>query len=272
MNHLFELREVSYSYADGRRALERISFSVSAGESLVILGANASGKSTLLHLMDGLIFPGSGELHVFGRELSAAALAGREFAWEFRRRVGLLFQDPEAQLFCPTVGEEIAFGPAQLQLAAGEIEGRIRDLLRMLRLEAQAELAPYALSGGEKKKVAIAAVLAVGPEVLLLDEPTGGLDPRTQREMVELVIALNRAGKTIIAATHDLAIVDELATRVLVLSEEHRLVAEGTADEILGNTDLLLAVNLLHEHLHEHPGLAHRHAHTHERGHRHEHS
>jgi cobalt/nickel transport system ATP-binding protein len=271
MENVFELTGVSFSYGDGRRALEGVSFSVARGESLVLLGANASGKSTLLHVMDGLLFASRGEVHGLGRELTPAALAEGRFMWEFRRRVGLLFQDPEAQLFCPTVREEIAFGPAQLGLPRAEIEERISDLLRLLRLEQQAEFAPQALSGGEKKKVAIAAVLALAPEVLLLDEPTGGLDPRTQREIVELLVSLHRTGKTLVTATHDLAIVDELATRVVVFSEDHRVAAEGSPDQILDDTELLLGVNLLHEHVHEHPGLRHRHPHTHERGHRHDH-
>jgi cobalt/nickel transport system ATP-binding protein len=270
MKALFELSEVRYSYPQAH-ALAHISFEVSQGESLVVLGANASGKSTLLHLMDGLIFPQEGFVRAFGRELSEELLANSEFARRFRRDVGLLFQSAEAQLFCPSVREEIAFGPLQLDIPPAEVESRVQELSAALRLEALADRAPHELSGGEQKKVALASVLASGPSVLLLDEPTGGLDPRSQRWLVELLKELRSVGKTLVAATHDLSVVEEIADRVLVLTEDGRLAAQGDPTAILDDTELLLSANLIHEHVHIHGDVSHRHPHGHHLGHRHPH-
>jgi cobalt/nickel transport system ATP-binding protein len=142
--------------------------------------------------------------------------------------------------------------------------------MEMLDIENLKDRPSYMLSGGEKKKVAIGSVLTMNPEVLLLDEPTNGLDPRTQCFLVELLLALNEAGKTLVIATHDLSLVDELQARVGVLSEDHRIEKIGNVDEILGDNDLLLRVNLIHEHIHRHRSIAHRHVHSHYLLHRHE--
>jgi len=266
---LFELSEISYSYPGGQPALEEVSFSVWPRESIVIVGANASGKSTLLHLLDGLIFPVSGSIRAFGEILSLRRMETADFVQQFRRKVGLVFQEAEAQLFCPTVKEEIAFGPLQLGLSREEVQKRVEETLLMSDLAGIEDRPPYSLSGGEKKKVALACVLAIEPEVLLLDEPTGDLDPRSQTWLVELLAGLRETGKTIISATHDLSIVEEIADRVLVLGEDHRLKAEGRPEAILNDSDLLLEVNLIHEHAHVHAGLEHRHPHGHGISHRH---
>jgi cobalt/nickel transport system ATP-binding protein len=165
-------------------------------------------------------------------------------------------------VFSPTVREEVAFGPLQLGFPPEKAEERVRDVLEMLDIVRLAERAPFQLSGGEKKRVAIASILVMNPEVLLFDEPTSALDPRTQEWLVELIAELNRAGKTIVLATHDLDVLHIVADRCLVFSEDHRLVAEGAPSEILARTDLLLGVNLIH---------GHRHAHAEEGDHRHEH-
>ena len=162
-------------------ALRDVSLTVSESERVALLGANGSGKSTLLALLAGLIEPGGGELFAFGEPLTAARLRDDAFAHAFRRRVGIVFQSSDAQLFSPTVRDEVAFGPLHLRLADDEIVRRVEDTLRMLDLDDLAERAPYNLSGGEKKKVALASVLAINPDVLMLDEPTSGLDPRTER-------------------------------------------------------------------------------------------
>jgi cobalt/nickel transport system ATP-binding protein len=269
---VFELNKVCYSYPEGTPALDGVSLAVSPGESVVILGANASGKSTLLHLMDGLILPASGEVLAFGERLDGKRIESLSFAREFRRKVGLLFQDSEAQLFCPTVKDEIAFGPLQLGLDQEEVRSRVEEMLVLAGLTGLADRPPYLLSGGEKKKVALASLLAIDPEVLLLDEPTGDLDPRSQTWLVELLEQLRRTGKTLVTATHDLSIVEELADRALVLGEDHRLWAEGAPDVVLSDLELLLRVNLIHEHSHLHGRLRHRHPHAHGLSHRHEHN
>ena len=158
-----------------------------------------------------------------------------------------MFQNSDAQVFSPTVREEIAFGPLNMGLPANEAAARVDDTLRMLEITELAGRAPYQLSGGEKKRVAIASVLAMNPEVLLFDEPTAALDPRTQQWVIELIAALHAAGKTVVLATHDLARLDELADRCVILSEAHSVAGGGTPDAVLGDLDLLRRVNLVHD-------------------------
>jgi cobalt/nickel transport system ATP-binding protein len=166
--------------------------------------------------------------------------------------VGFIFQNSDAQVFSPTVREEIAFGALQLGWGKEKVEKRIGDVLAMLDIGNLADRAPFQLSGGEKKRVAIASVLVMNPEVLLFDEPTAALDPRTQQWLIELIVELNGHGKTIVMATHDLDVLDVIADRCLVFSEDHRIVREGPPDEVLADRELLLGVNLIHEHSHFH--------------------
>ncbi len=266
---LLEVEDVCYCYPDGRVGLDGVSLTVSAGESLAVLGANATGKSTLLHLLAGLTFPTRGVVRAFGDPLTEAALEDGEVSRAFRRRVGVLFQDSDAMLFTPSVYDEVAFGPLQLDLAPDEVRRRVEELIELLGLESIAQHPPHRLSGGEKKKVALAAILALSPEVLLLDEPTAGLDPRSQRWFVQLANELHGMGKTLVTATHDLHVADEIADRVVVLGEDHRIAADGPPGRILLDLGLLLSVNLVHEHAHIHDGEIHIHPHSHL--HRHEH-
>ncbi len=267
----FVLSGVCYAYGPGVVALRDVSLTIGQGEKVAILGANGCGKSTLIKLLGGLIHPQSGVITSCGEPLTEVALRGEAFAYRFRRRVGFIFQNSDAQLFSPTVREEIAFGPLQMGLPRVEIERRIADLCTLLDLNSLLDRPPFQLSGGEKKKVAIASVLVTNPDVLLLDEPTNGLDPRSQHWLVDLLVKLHAAGKTLITATHDLSIVPEIADRVLVLGEDHTLAAEGPTHAILSDTDLLLRVNLIHEHWHWHGSLYHSHPHHHDAAHDHTH-
>ncbi len=269
---LFEVKNVSFSRLDKFPALCGVSLDVSEGERIALLGANGSGKSSLLHLLDGLAFPQEGEVKFMGQSLTDEALRDEEFNGFFRKTVGLVFQNSDIQLFSSTVWDEIAFGPIQLGLPKDEVEERVNDLLKMLGIEGLKERAPYQLSGGEKKKICIAATLAVNPDVLLLDEPTNGLDPRTQAWLVELLVELHKAGKTLIIATHDLKIVEKISDRVVVMSEDHTIAAEGVTSEILADRQLLLKVNLIHEHIHCHDGEVHNHPHGHFSKHEHDHN
>jgi cobalt/nickel transport system ATP-binding protein len=268
---IFQAKDLAYSYADGLVALDGVCLTIKAGEKVAILGANGSGKSTLLKLLDGLYFPSAGELLAFGEPVTEKALQEEERAFAFRRRVGLLFQDSDVQLFSPTVWDEVAFGPLQLGLGQERLEERVEAVLDFLGIRSLAERPPYRLSGGEKKKVALASVLVLEPEVLLLDEPTANLDPRTQSSLIELLIRLNAEGRTIITATHDLDIVEEIADWVYILGEGHRFVAQGRPREMLAQRELLLATNLVHEHRHRHDGAVHAHPHPHHTYHDHEH-
>jgi cobalt/nickel transport system ATP-binding protein len=239
-------KDLRYAYLGRFTALDGVSFSVHLGEKVALLGANGCGKSTLLKVLDGLVFPDSGDYRAYGVEVTEDTLEDEQFSTAFRSRIGFIFQNSDVQVFSPSVREEIAFGPLQLGLSRERAAARVDDVLGLLDIADLADRAPYQLSSGQKKRVAIASVLAMNPEVLLFDEPTAALDPRSQQWLVELIGELSRAGKTIVMATHDLDVLDVVADRCLVFSEQHQLVAEGGVDEILGDRDLLLDVNLVH--------------------------
>lgn len=265
---IFEVENVHFSY-DGRiEALAGIDLTIWGGERVAILGSNGSGKSTLLKILDGLYFPASGTVRAFGRPLTEQALLEEAFGFEFRRRVSLIFQDTDVQLFSPTVYDEIAFAPLQLDLPMPEVRRRVEEALVALNLDGLRDRAPHRLSGGEKRKVAIASVLSLQPDVWLMDEPTSNLDPRSQAWLIDFVCEQAMAGKTIVTATHDLDIVRDIADRVIVVGEDHRIAAAGTPDDILDNFDLLLATNLVHAHRHAHGIDTHCHHHLHD-GHQH---
>jgi cobalt/nickel transport system ATP-binding protein len=253
---VYRLEGVEYSYGEVR-ALNRIDLKVARGECLSVLGTNGSGKSTLLKMLDGLHFPSTGRVSFFGEPLSEERAGSRHF----RERVGFVFDEPDVQLFSPTVFDEVAFGPLQLDLATEEVKKRTNEVMDMLGLSPLKDRPPHSLSSGEKKKVAIASVLSINPEVLLLDEPTNGLDPRTQVWLLELLEELKGLKKTLVMATHDLSLVEDVADRVVVLDESHKIVADGGAVEILGDKELLLNANLIHEHAHRHGEIVHSHSH-----------
>jgi cobalt/nickel transport system ATP-binding protein len=258
---LLVVNDASYAYLGRFPALDGVSLTVARGEKVALLGANGCGKSTLLKVLDGLLFAESGTYTAFGEPVTEDRLEDEQFNTGFRSRVGFIFQNSDAQVFSSSVREELAFGPLNMGLAADEVEQRVEDTLAMLDIHALADRAPYQLSGGQKKRVAIASVLVMNPEVLLFDEPTAALDPRTQQWLIELIVELNRAGKTIVVATHDLDRLDRLADRCAVFSEEHRVVAVGTTEQILADRSLLESVNLVHEHIHVHDGVIHSHEH-----------
>ncbi|MBU3112799.1 energy-coupling factor ABC transporter ATP-binding protein [Clostridium lacusfryxellense] len=264
-----EIHDVSYEYIADEPVLKDINLNIYSGEKIVILGANGSGKSSLQKILNGLIFPSKGEYRAFGQLVTEETLNDEQFSQSFRQRIGYIFQNSDAQLFSANVWDEIAFGPLQMKLDFKEVNDRVKGVIKMLNLESLKDRPPYKLSGGEKKKVAIACVLSINPEVLILDEPTNGLDPRTQRWLINLLVDLNNAGKTLITCTHDLDIVCEIADRVIVFNEDHNIVADGLPADILSNKELLLSVNLIDEHYHSHvhvakPSEDHDHFHSHE--------
>jgi cobalt/nickel transport system ATP-binding protein len=266
-NFVFEARNLAFDYQGGQPALRDIDLTIGPGEMVAILGANGSGKSTLLKLLDGLYFATGGSLLAFGQPLTEAWLGVEANAFDFRRRVGFVFQDADVQLFSPTVWDEVAFGPLQLGWPASELSDRVQRALSLLRIEKLAQRATYRLSGGERKRVALASVLIMEPEVLLLDEPTANLDPRTAGALIELLGELHAAGRTVVTATHDLDVVEDIADRAYVLNEEHVLVGQGPIQQVLEDRALLLSSNLVHEHPHRHGDRVHAHLHRH--GHQH---
>ena len=241
-------QDLRYSYLDRFLALDGVDLTVHRGEKLALLGANGCGKSTLLKILDGLIFPSSGTFSAYGEPVTEDSLEDEQMNAGFRSRIGFVFQNSDAQVFSPTVREELSFGPLQLGLDRAEISRRIADVLELLQIGDLADRAPFQLSGGQKKRVALGTVLAMNPEVLLFDEPTAALDPRTSEWLTGLIEDLAEAGKTIVLATHDLDSLERLADRCVVFSEQHRIVAEGTPAEVLGRRELLLQVNLIHQH------------------------
>ena len=270
MEDIIRIDDVSYSYYEKIPALSGVSLSIFEGEKFAVIGSNGSGKSTLLQVMNGLIYPRSGRVFFRGKEVSEESLRKKAFLRSFRSSVGYVFQDSDVHLFCPSVLDELMFGPLQLGLSEDEAHERVRGVMAMLEISHLQDRPSYMLSGGEKKKVVIGSILTMNPRVLLLDEPMSGLDPRTRSFLIELMILLNEAGKTLVIATHDLSFVSEMQCRVAVLSEDHRIEKIGTADEILHDEELLLKVNLIHEHIHYHGKHAHIHIHSHYLFHRHE--
>ena len=263
MTALLELESAWYDYAADIPALAGLSLAVVPGERVVILGANGCGKTTLLKLLAGLLFPQRGRYRAFGREITESLLSRDPFGSFFRKEVGVLFQNVDAQLFNPTVEDEIAFGPLQLKDSPDDVRRTVRESLDRFGLRGLAGRPPFALSGGEKKKVALAAMLAVDPQVLLLDEPTAGLDPRSSRILVDLILEAQGQGKTVVTSTNDLHIVPEIAGRVVVFGEDRRILASGTPEAILQDRAILRAANLIHRHRHAHADLWHEHEHEH---------
>jgi len=252
---IFHLRGVRYLYNGRQIALDGIDLDIRQGEQVVLLGANGSGKSTLLKLLDGILSPSEGAMRALGKDIKAVA-AGED-AFRFHREVGLVFQDPDIQLFSATVFDDVAFGPLQLGLSAKEVKERCDEALEQMEITLIAKRAPFELSGGEKKRAAIASVLSLRPDVLLLDEPTASLDPRTKWVLVNLITKLGQTGKTIVTATHELEIVPIIANRVVVIGEERRILADGTPKAILNDHALLIKANLIHPQLHQYDGHIH---------------
>jgi len=263
---VFDVREVSFRYHQVT-ALDRLSLAIEPGKRVALLGANGSGKSTLLRILDGLVFPEKGLVTFCGESLTEDRLQDPDFAYEFRRRVGLVFQNPDTQLFSPTVFDEVAFGPLQLQWPKEKVRSRVEQMLEVMKISHLKDRSPHHLSTGEKKHVTLASVLVLDPEVLLLDEPTAALDPKSASQMVDFLIGLRGGAKTVVTTTHDLDIVEDVADHCFVF-QSGRVVAEGAPADLLRATSLLEQTNLVHAHRHVHPsGEIHSHPHLH--SHRH---
>lgn len=259
----FELKNVHYAHLGKFPALGGIEMTIPRGKKITLMGANGSGKSTLLHLLDGLFFPDQGEIRFMGQPLTEAAFGDDDFSLSFRRRVGLVFQNPDAQLFCPTVREDIAFGPLQLGMGEAEAKRRMEKAVETLGIAHLLDRSPHQLSLGEKRKVAFASTLVIDPEVLLLDEPTAGLDPKTTATILELLLKASAEGKTVVTATHDTHVVEDISDEIYVFGSDRRVAGHGAPREVLADEELLKANNLVHSHPHMHHGEVHSHPHQH---------
>lgn len=231
---MLEIKDLHYRYPDGTPALQGVSLRVAAGEKVALIGPNGAGKSTLLLHTNG-IFQGKGSILVDGLEVTKPNLA------RVRALVGMVFQNPDDQLFSMTVGEDVAYGPSYQGLAKETISLQVDHALKAVHLEDAAQRHPFHLSGGEKKRASIATVLSMDPGILVLDEPTAGLDPKSRRELIALLRTLPQAQ---LVATHDLALVRDLATRVVLLNHG-RVVADGPVSALLNNETLLVENGLV---------------------------
>ena len=249
---------LSHRYGDKASLLE-VSFTLAAGEKAVLLGSNGSGKSTLLKILDGLIAPQAGAVFYEEQQISPKLLGHGALRRRFHQDVALLFQNPDVMLFNPTVYDEIAFGPRQAGLSS--VAERVAHWAELVGVTPFLKRPPFTLSGGEKQKVALAALLAVEPKLLLLDEPAAALDPRSSGWLVDFLAELPI---TLLTTTHNLGLAPELGSRTLVLGEDHRLLYDGLIEPFLADTEKLVAANLAHSHRHRHGGVEHRHWHTHD--------
>jgi len=256
---IFNIEKAGFQYIPGVYALRDISFRIYENEILTILGSNGSGKSTLLQLLCGLLFPTEGQILYKGQLLVEKSLKTRDFQHTLRSEVGFVFQHSEVQLFCPTVFDELVFGPLQLDIPEEEAVRRSEEIMRLMGIGHLRSRPSYMLSGGERKKVAIAAVLTMNPQVLLIDEPMSGLDPKSRSFMLDLLFELHQAGKTIVLATHHLELVSSLQSRVVLLNEEHQLARMAPAEEIMQDIELLVRTNLISEYAHKHHDTVHKH-------------
>lgn len=233
-HHYLQFNDVRYSYPGGHEALRGVSLRITHGEKVALVGANGAGKSTLLLHTNGLLMPTSGEVVLGGITLTRKTLR------LIRQSVGLVFQNPDDQLFMPTVEEDVAFGPSNMGLTPAEIERRVTDALAAVGALDLRKASPFRLSGGQKKRVSMATVLSMEPAVLVLDEPTANLDPRARRQTIDLVGAFRH---TTLIATHDMEMVLELCPRTLVM-QHGRIVADGPTEEVFSDLSLLEACGL----------------------------
>lgn len=234
MTALLEVEDLAYTYPDGTRALMGVSFSVAEGERVALLGPNGAGKTTLLLVLIGIVEAQSGEVRVGGVTLEPETYP------EVRRRIGVVFQDPDDQLFMPTVGDDVAFGPANLGWRGADLDARVAAALATVGLADVADRAPHHLSFGQRRRAAIATVLSMEPELLVLDEPTSNLDPQARRELADL---LRRLELTTLVVTHDLLYALDLCERSVIL-DQGRIVADGPTRTLLSDTALLAAHRL----------------------------
>lgn len=234
------VRDLHYSYPDGTKALSGVSFDLEEGRSLFLMGSNGSGKTTLILHMNGILHPSRGFVEIFGIRVTK----DRSVLAKVRRLVGLVFQDPDDQLFSPTIYEDIAFGPRNMGLPESEVRARVMDALEKVGLRGLENKAPHRLSEGQKKRAALATVLAMDPKILVLDEPTSNLDGRGFSSIVRILRELKEEGKTLIVATHDLELARRLADEILILNSG-RVLAHAPANDILSQRKLLIDSGIL---------------------------
>lgn len=238
-NKMIEVKNLKYSYNSQYQALKGVSLKVNKGEMVSLLGKNGAGKSTLFLHLNGIYEPDEGQVFIDGEELKY----DKKSLLKFRQKVGIVFQNPDDQIFAPTVEEDVAFGPLNLGLPMEEVQDRVEDALARVGMSGFEKAAPHHLSGGQKKRVSIAGILAMKPEIMVLDEPTAGLDPQGVTNLSKLLKQLNDEGITIIISTHEVDLVPNYADKIFVLVDG-LLIAEGTPKEIFSQPEILEKANL----------------------------
>lgn len=236
---MLEVKNLKYSYNNDYRALKGVSLKIERGEMVALLGKNGAGKSTLFLHLNGIYEPDEGQVFIDGEELKY----DKKSLLKFRQKVGIVFQNPDDQIFAPTVEEDVAFGPLNLKLPMEEVQNRVEEALERVGMSGYEKTAPHHLSGGQKKRVAIAGILAMKPEIMVLDEPTAGLDPQGVANLSALLKELNEEGITIIISTHEVDLVPDYANRTFVMVDGE-LIAEGTPKEIFSQPNILEQANL----------------------------
>ena len=232
-------KNLSYTYPDGTHALKNINMDIYKGQKVAIMGPNGAGKSTLFSHFNGLTEPTSGHVEIDGKAIKY----DKDTLLEVRQKVGIVFQDPNDQLFAPTVKEDVAFGPMNLGLDYEEVEKRVSEALTMVGMEQYMDKTPHHLSGGQQKRVAIAGIIAMRPEIMILDEPTAGLDPEGVEKVLSILNELNNEGMSIVISSHDIEMVNEFAEKIFVLNEGE-ILESGDKNEIFSNKELLKTAHL----------------------------
>lgn len=230
---------LSFTYPDGTQALKNINIEIEKGEKVAIIGPNGAGKSTLFSHFNGLTEPTSGCVKIEGKTISFE----KDELLKVRQKVGIVFQDPNDQLFAPTVKEDIAFGPMNLGLSYGEVEKRVEDALKMVGMENYEDKTPHHLSGGQQKRIAIAGIIAMKPEIMILDEPTAGLDPDGVEKVLNIMNQLNKEGMTLIISSHDIDMISKYADKIFVLYNGE-IIESGNKNKIFSDMELLKKAHL----------------------------
>ena len=234
-----ETKNLSFTYPDGTQALKNVNIKIRKGEKIAIMGPNGAGKSTLFSHFNGLSEPTSGHAEIDGEEI----VFERDELLKVRQKVGIVFQDPNDQLFAPTVKEDVAFGPMNLGLDYDEVKKRIGESLEMVGMSGFEDKTPHHLSGGQQKRVAIAGIVAMRPEIMILDEPTAGLDPEGVDKVLDILNKLNEEGISIVISSHDIEMVNEFADKIFVLYNGE-IIAEGDKHQIFSDKELLKKAHL----------------------------
>jgi cobalt/nickel transport system ATP-binding protein len=242
--NVIETVNVTYQYPDGTKALNEINFTAQKGKIIALLGPNGAGKSTLFLHFNGILRPSSGTVRVDGSPMNY----DKKSLLQVRQKVGLVFQNPDDQLFAPTVEEDVAFGPLNIDLDPEEVKIRVSQALEKVGMSGYGHKPPHHLSGGQKKRVSIAGILAMRPEIMILDEPTSGLDPKGAFQIMKLLIELNREGMTIVIATHDVDIVPIYAHKVYAISKG-QIIKEGSPKDIFEDVQTIRDANLRLPHI-----------------------